>query len=268
MASLFDALSETYDAVGVDFFQPIASGLVAQMAPQRGESWLDIGCGRGAVLLPVADLIGASGSAVGLDISPGMVKQTRRLAEEAGLLNVACIVDDAQAPSLVDGPFDAISACLVLFFLADPVAALRNWMTLLRPEGRLGVTTFGPVDPRWQYVDEVFAPYLPPAMKDARTTGKVGPFESDEGMEALLSQAGISQVHTVTASIPVRFESAWQWHAFTWSVGQRAMWLAVPEDVRGDVRNEAELRLAEFAEPDGSISFTQNIRHTLGIRPV
>ena len=33
VASLFDALSETYDSVGVDFFQPIAASLVTAMPP-------------------------------------------------------------------------------------------------------------------------------------------------------------------------------------------------------------------------------------------
>lgn len=267
MANLFDKLSDSYDEVGVDFFQPIAASLLISMPPTQGERWLDIGCGRGAVLLPAAQAIGQHGLAVGIDISTGMVEHARRLALHAGLRNVECEVDDAQSPATVKGPFDTISSSLVLFFLADPLAALRNWRPLLKPSGRIGITTFGALDPRWAEVDEVFQPHLPPEMKDARTSGKEGPFASNEGVEKLFLNAGFSNVRTESATILVRFADAQHWYAFTWSVGQRMMWLAIPEPLRADVRKEAEARLAKYAEPDGSITFTQGIRKTFGIRP-
>lgn len=263
---LFDALADTYDAVGVDFFGPIAAGLLAAMPPAAGERWLDIGVGRGAVLLPAAAVVGPDGRAVGTDISAGMVAACRDLAEAEGLPFVELVQDDAQAPA-VTGPFDTVSSSLVLFFLADPAAALRAWQPLLVPGGRIGVTTFGANDPRWDAVDDVFTPYLPPDLRDARTSGAAGPFGSDAGMEALLAAAGYAEVRTVVDRIPVRFADADQWHAFTWSVGQRRMWLSVPEPEREGVRAAAYERLAGHADADGSITFVQGIRHTLARRP-
>lgn len=268
MANLFDKLSDTYDEVGVDFFQPIAAALLAAMPPQEGERWLDIGCGRGAVLLPAAEAIGPHGLAVGIDISSGMIEHARRFALHAGARNVACHVDDAQSPATVHGPFDTISSSLVLFFLADPLAALRNWLPLLKPGGRIGVTTFGPADPRWEEVDSVFQPFVSPQMRDARTSGKEGPFASDQGVETLFTQAGFTNISTHFASINVRFTDAQHWYDFTWSVGQRMMWLAIPEGLRAEVRRNAETILGTFANPDGSIVFKQDIRNTLGIRPI
>lgn len=267
MANLFDKLSDSYDEVGVDFFAPIAATLLASMPPAEGERWLDVGCGRGAVLLPAAQVIGSHGLAVGIDISSGMIEHARRLALHAGLRNVECEVDDALSPATVKGPFDTISSSLVLFFLADPLTALRNWRPLLKPGGRIGVTTFGQNDPRWAQVDEVFEPHLPPEMKDARTSGKAGPFASDAGVEALLREAGFRDVRTQSTSINVRFSDPQHWYDFTWSVGQRMMWLAIPEHLRADVRQDAEARLAKFADSDGSITFTQGVRNTLGTRP-
>jgi ubiquinone/menaquinone biosynthesis C-methylase UbiE len=266
LAGLFDALSTTYDAVGVDFFAPIAAGLLEAMPPRPGERWLDVGCGRGAVLLPAAAAVGPDGHATGIDIAPGMVEQARRLAAERGLGNVDVAVGDARDPQL-SGPVDAVASSLVLFFLPDPLAALTSWLDLLTPAGRLGVATFGPIDPRWEHVDEVFAEHLPPQMRDARTTGSEGPFTSDAGLEALVRDAGYVDVRTVTLDLPVRFADAEQWHAFTWSIGQRAMWLAVPEEQRADVRAEAERRIASYADADGSVTFTQVVRYTLASRP-
>lgn len=266
MAGLFDALSPTYDNVGVDFFGPIAAGLVDALEPVPGERWLDIGCGRGAVLLDAAERV-APASAVGLDIAPAMVASARERAEERGLTTVTTFVDDAQAPAYADGPVDVVSSSLVLFFLTDPAAALTAWRALLRPGGRIGVTTFGGTDPRWHEVDEVFSQFLPPLMQDARTSGNRGPFASDAGMEELLSGAGYAQVRTVTAQVPVRFADAQHWYDFSWSTGQRAMWLAVPEVSRAEVRAECERRLLAHAAADGSVTFHQPVRHTLGVMP-
>lgn len=263
-AGLFDALSSTYDAVGVDFFQPIAAGLVDALDPRPGERWLDVGCGRGAVLLPAARRV-APATAVGLDISPAMVASTRELARQQGV-EVDVLVDDAQSPSRVSGPFDVVSSSLVLFFLADPLAALAAWHPLLAPGGRLGVTTFGGTDPRWAAVDEVLTAYLPPQARDARTTGAQGPFASSAGMEALVRDAGYADVRTVEVDLPVRFADAQHWYDFSWSTGQRAMWLAVPEESRGDVRLECERRLLEHVDDDGSVTFVQPVRHTLAVR--
>ena len=263
IARLFDALAHSYAQVGVDFFQPIADGLLDAVAPGPGERWLDVGCGRGAVLVPAARAVEPGGAVTGIDLSPAMVEQCRAVAVAAGVANVEVHVGDASAPD-VEGPFDGITSSLVLFFLPDPLAALRAWVPLVRSGGRVGVTTFGAPDPQWDAVDDVFVPYLPPALRDARTTGEQGPFASDAGMERLLSDAGLVDVATTTAAIPVRFADAEAWHRFSWSTGQRAMWLSVPEAERPAVRAAAEARLLEHAAPDGSVTFQQNVRYTLG----
>lgn len=266
VARLFDALSGVYDAVGVDFFQPIAVQLLSTMQPESGERWLDVGCGRGAVLLRAAQSVGPDGQATGVDISPGMVAACEQEARRLGLGNVDVAVADAGDLPFFESQFDAIASCLVLFFVPDPGAVVRSWLPLLTPGGRLGITTFAEMDPRWSTVDDVFTPYLPAHLQDARTSGKSGPFGSDAGMEQLVSDAGFVDVRTVTGSIPVRFANAEQWHDFTWSTGQRVMWLSVPEEERAVVRAEAERRLASCAQADGSVVFEQPLRHTLARR--
>ncbi len=266
IAATFDALASQYDNTGVDFFQPIAQDLLRAMPPRPGERWLDIGCGRGAVTIPAARAVGATGRVVATDISRRMVELTSELAAEQGLDNVRVQLDDAQAPAIEERSFDTVSSSLVLFFLAQPCEALAAWMEHLRPGGRIGVTTFGPRDDRWADVDTVFEAHLPADTRDARTTGATGAFASDAGMEALLHDAGFCDVRTVTGSIPVRFADTEQWEAFTWATGQRTMWLAIPEELRPAVRAAAAAKLARYANPDGSIEFTQGVRHTMGTR--
>ncbi len=269
---LWDALAGSYDQVGVDFITPIASGLVDELDPQAGERAVDLGCGRGAALLPIARRVGPSGAVLGGDISPGMLEACRALAESEGLDRVSLVVLDAQAPDpgAVDGwvgHADLVASSLVLFFLTDPTTALRRWVELLRPGGRLGVATFGGRDPSWVALDEVFAPYLPPDLLDARTSGAAGPFGSDAGVESLLRSVDLVDVRTASRRVTVRFADPEHWYRFSMSLGQRAFWSVIPEDLRPDVKAQAFERLRAVAAPDGSITLWQDARYTLGRRP-
>ena len=271
VGGVFDRVADTYDAVGVDFFQPIADGLVAELAPAPGERCLDVGCGRGAALFPLARAVVSAGqpgpgSVVGIDLSPNMVAATAADAAGSGL-PIEVHVGDAQGPDVLAESFDLVASSLVLFFLSDPADALRAWRAALVPGGRVGVSTFGDYSPGWRDVDAVFAPYLPKQMADPRTQDSESPFASDAGVERLLTAAGFSEIRTVTTTVAVRFVDEEQWYRWTWSQGQRRMWEAVPEDDRAAVRSEAGERLERMRDDEGRIGFDQIARFTLGRNP-
>lgn len=265
VSGIFDRVADTYDQVGVDFFGPIARRLVGELDPRPGERALDVGCGRGAVLFELARAVGPAARPTGIDLSPRMVAAVAADADAAGL-PVDVRVADAESPPFDPGSFDLVTSSLVLFFLPDPAEALRAWRVLLVPGGRLGVSTFGEFSSRWKAVDAVFGRYVPPQLRDARTTGRTGPFASDAGVEGLLRNAGFDDVRTVTADIAVQFDDPDHWYRWSWSVGQRAMWEAVPEDQRETVRAAAYDVLQSQRDDDGQIGFEQRVRFTLGRR--
>lgn len=267
MAALFDSVADTYDAVGVDLFQPVAAGLVQALDPRPGEHALDVGCGRGAVLFRLADAVTASGSVTGIDLSARMVESTAADVAVAGLSWVDVVVGDAMAPAVTPSSFDVVASSLVLFFLPDPLEALRAWREALVDGGRVGVSTFGPYDEQWRdHVDATLASFRPPETRDPRTTGTQGPFESDEGMEQLLSDAGFRDVRTVTSSISPRFDDAEHWQRWSMSVGQRQFWDAIPEDRRRDVEEASFAAVERCRKDDGRLGFDQEIRYTIGRR--
>ncbi|MBW0116924.1 class I SAM-dependent methyltransferase [Pseudonocardia abyssalis] len=264
IAGVFDRAADSYDDVGVPWFRPIAAGLVEELAVEPGERVLDIGCGRGAALFPLADAVGGAGRVLGIDLAPRMVERTA--ADARDLPQVEVRVGDATAPGLPTASFDVVASALVLFFLPDPGAAVRAWAELLVDGGRMGVTTFGPQDPRWRAVDEVFDPHLPPAMLDARTSGRVGPFSSDSGVEGLLRDAGLREVRTAHRTVEAVFRDADQLLDFTWSHGQRAMWEVVPTAEHAALARRIADIARQHGDGTGRLVFNQEIRHTLGRR--
>ncbi len=266
VAAVFDRSAQTYDSVGVAWFTPIARRLVQELAPAAGERVLDVGCGRGAVLFALAEVVGASGHVTGIDLSTGMIDALAVDIAQRGLTNVEVTVMDAADPGLTAESFDALTASLVLFFLPDPAAALRAWRELLVSHGRLAVSTFGTQDDAWIAVDDVFTPYLPKQLLDARTSGRSGPFGSDAGVEALLADAGFSDVRTVTATTTAVLRDVDHWVEWSWSHGQRAMWESVPEDRRSDVRAAARDALVQATDENGLISLRQEVRYTMAVK--
>jgi ubiquinone/menaquinone biosynthesis C-methylase UbiE len=267
VAAVFDRVADTYDAVGVPWFAPIAEGLVAEMCPTPGERALDIGTGRGAALWPLAHAVGATGHVTGLDLADRMVTATRLEAAERGLTTVDLLTADAGTPELPEASFDLAVASLVLFFLPDPPAALRAWRALLVPGGRLGVSTFGSRDALWEQLDDVFTPFLPPQLLDARTSGTRGPFASDAGVEELITSAGFSDVRTAHLEQTVTFVDVEQWRLWSWSHGQRTHWDAVPHEHLADVLAAAAERLEAARDSTGTFTLTQQVRFTVGSRP-
>lgn len=267
VAQVFDALADVYDQTGVEFFQPVGARLVSLLEPQPGERCLDIGCGRGAATLPLARAIGPSGSVDALDVSAAMAAATRGLVEEAGWHNVSVAVSDAADLSAYDeAGYDVAASSLVLFFIDEPGEVLRGWMSRLKPGGRIGLTTFAELDEPTKEIEALFEPWLPPGLRDARTSGRSGPFGSDAGMEELLSAAGGSDVRTVAEPTALEFADAENWRRFSMSTGQRAMWAAVPEEEREGVFERAAAILARTRENGGPTRLVWRMRYTLGRR--
>lgn len=267
VTAVFDQVAEDYDQSGVDFFQPIAERLTSALHVQAGERAVDVGCGRGAVTLRLAAAVGDSGQVSAVDAAPSMVALTREAAERASLGNISVEVMDATAMRLPQGSFDVLASSLVLFFLPEPEAALGDWLRLLRPGGRAGITTFGDQDETWRKIDALFKPYLPQQMLDARTSGSNGPFASDAAMEELMRSAGADEARTVRQDLPVQFADAEHWRAFSMSTGQRAMWRFVPDDEQPALFAAAAALLDQIRDASGAIVLHQVVRHTLGSRP-
>jgi ubiquinone/menaquinone biosynthesis C-methylase UbiE len=264
IVSVFDRVADSYDNVGVEWFRPIARGLVEELAVRPGERVLDLGCGRGAALLPLAEATGPTGQALGLDLAPRMVELANRTV--SGLPQARARIGDAGDPQLPAASFEVIASSLVLFFLPDPAASLRRWVELLVPGGRLGVTTFGAPDQRWPRLDELFARYLSAEALRARRGRSRAPFDSDAGVERLLSDAGLVRVRTAHRTVRAVFRDVEHWLAFSWSHGQRAIWEAVPTDRHPALRAELSDELSQLADKNGALTMDQQVRYTLGQR--
>jgi ubiquinone/menaquinone biosynthesis C-methylase UbiE len=97
---------------------------------------LDIGSGAGDVAMTAADVVGPTGTVIGMDMNAEILETARERAQVAGLTNVTFVVGDVRKEAPPSGGFDAIVGRAVLRYLADPADVVRHLANYLRPDGR------------------------------------------------------------------------------------------------------------------------------------
>jgi SAM-dependent methyltransferase len=115
-----------------------------------GRDVLEIGCGaaQGARWL-----VAAGARVTALDVSLGMLQQSRRLDVRSGVRVERLVQADAQSLPFRDEVFDVVmSAFGAIPFVADSARALRDAARVLRPGGRLVFSVTHPV--RWVFPDD------------------------------------------------------------------------------------------------------------------
>lgn len=109
-------------------------GTYVMLGIGKGDSVLDVGCGTGDDVRRMAEIVGVSGKAVGLDTSETMIAQARERSEGTDL-PVEFVQGSAYELPFEDGSFDACRCERVLQHLDEPLAAIREMMRVVRPGG-------------------------------------------------------------------------------------------------------------------------------------
>ncbi len=117
-------------------FNPFTRRLLEDAGLRAGMHVLDLGCGPGDVSLLAAELVGEQGSVLGVDTNASVLQIAQARAQAAGLLHVSFQVGNIDKLSLTQ-QFDAIVGRLILMYMREPAAVLRQLATLLRPGGVL-----------------------------------------------------------------------------------------------------------------------------------
>jgi SAM-dependent methyltransferase len=127
---------ENVSATGPEIYD----GVVAALAPEPGEQWLDVACGTGAVAERAAQ---AGADVTGIDLAPVLIETAKRLAAEQGL-EIDYRVGDAENLDVKDAAFDVVSSTFGVIFAPDHPAAAGELTRVTRTGGRLGLTTWMP----------------------------------------------------------------------------------------------------------------------------
>jgi SAM-dependent methyltransferase len=235
----FNVTADAYLRFMGRYSEPLAVQFAGLAGIDRGQRVLDVGCGPGALTAVLVSRAGADAvSAVEPSASFAAAARER-------LPGVDVRQSPAEELPFPDDAFDAAMAQLVVHFMTDPVAGLRQMARVTRPGGVVAACVWdhaggrGPVSGFWRAVRE-----LDPAADDE--SGLAGAREGH--LAGLFSQAGLGAVQASTLTVRIgQADFASWWEPFTLGVGPAGAYLsALDDDHRNALREQCRRQL-----PDG-----------------
>ena len=137
-------LSRVYAAIEGRFEKKLRRRGLELLNIQEGETVLEVGSGTGYALVEIARAVGETGRAYGVDVTPQMLALAQKRLDRKGLAErVELREGDARDMSYEDDKFDAVymAATLELFDTPDIPIVLAEIKSVLKPGGRLGITS-------------------------------------------------------------------------------------------------------------------------------
>jgi SAM-dependent methyltransferase len=201
-----------------------------------GQRALDVGCGPGALTTELVARLGPEAVAAA-DPSPTFVAAARERNPGADVR-----VATAEALPFGDAEFDVALAQLVVHFMADPVAGLREMARVTRPGGVIAACVWdhaggkGPLGTYWEAVHE-----LDP---DARDESDLAGARAGHLAE-LFAAAGLGTIEETVLVARVEHPSFEEWwEPFTFGVGPAGAYaVGLPDDDRDRLRERCRALL-------------------------
>jgi SAM-dependent methyltransferase len=192
---------DAYEAYMGRWSRPLARAFVEWLRPAPAASWLEVGCGTGALTSALCEF-GEPSSVVACDPSEAFVAHAREALPDA---RVSFVVAGAEALPSRDGGFDNAVSGLVLNFLPEPGEVVASLRRRLRRGGTLAAYV-------WDYAEgmellRVFwdeAAVLSPRAAEL-DEGRRFPLCSGPALGELFRSAGLTRVETGALVIPTRF---------------------------------------------------------------
>jgi SAM-dependent methyltransferase len=232
--------------------RPVADRFLDWIAVPPGQSWLDVGCGTGALSECILARA-APAQVVGADPSDGFVTHAR---ERVSDMRAQFRVGNAMALPVADSAFDVAVSGLVLNFIPDQAKAMTEMRRVVRQGGMIAAYV-------WDYAGEMqlmrrfwdAAAALDPAAREL-DEGVRFPLCHADKLAALFTAAGLGGVVTTPIDVPTTFTDFDDyWSPFLGGQGPAPGYCMSLSEAR---RNALRDRLAEAlpAAPDGTIRLT------------
>ena len=133
----------SFDLIDIDKF-------FKELDLQKGISFLDVACGRGAYCLAASEIVGEKGRVYGVDLWEEGIELLKAAADEKGIGNINAFVSNAgEHIPVADHSIDVCLMATVLHdFVEDQIEkeVLHEIVRVVKPNGILAIMEFMKID--------------------------------------------------------------------------------------------------------------------------
>lgn len=231
--------------------RPVAHRFIDWLDLRSGLEWLELGCGTGALTEAVIRL-GDPASILAIEPSDGFLSKVREKISDARL--DARKGDAGGLRTHAGASRDVAVSGLVLNFVPDRLAALRELLRIVRPGGTVAYYVWDYPGGGVEFMRAFWtaAAALDPAALDLREDRRF-PFCTQDGLMSLAEDAGLAEISSQAIECPCIFKDFDDfWHPFTLGAGPAPGYCVnLPEDRREALRIRLHRTLPR--QGDGSI---------------
>ncbi|BDV40955.1 class I SAM-dependent methyltransferase [Methylocystis bryophila] len=209
-AAAYNAAADYFDHPVSSFWHRFGRRTVERLELTQGETVLDVCCGSGGSALPAAEAVGPQGKVVAVDLAERLVALGTAKAREKSLSNLEFSTGDMLALGYPDASFDVVVCVFGIFFVPDMVAAVKELWRMLRPGGRLAITTWGPdlFEPANSAFWEAIREERPDLLRGFNPWERIS---TPAGLRQMLAEAGITsaEISAEAGSHPLNAPEDW-----------------------------------------------------------
>lgn len=219
-ATTYNAAADHFDDEPLGFWDRYGRQTVARLSVRRGARILDAACGTGASALPAAETVGPGGEVIAVDLAEKLLALGRTKASAQGLHNVEFKLGDMTALGYPDRYFDAVVCVFGVFFVPDMKGLVAELWRMVKPFGKLAVTTWGPriFEPMYSQWNEAVRAERPDLNAAFNPWDRI---TEPEAVIRLFEEAGIPVVEVAAESGRQRLAAPEDWWTIVLGSGLR-----------------------------------------------
>jgi SAM-dependent methyltransferase len=218
----FGSTADAYDRFMGRYTEPLARALADEVGIVDGMHVVDVGCGPGGLTAELTGRVGAGNVAACAERNPG-ADVREGVAEEL---------------PWGDGEFDAALCCLVIAFMKDPDAGLREMGRVTKPGGKIGACMWD-IAGGGMTMLRMFWEGMRTVKPEAK--GELDRPGTREGeISERMERAGLREVSAGSLTVEVEYTGFDDfWEPFTFAVGPSGQAFAALEDEQKTAVREA-----------------------------